>query len=59
METESIKLNGAAMNQKAADEVKSMLQDLEAHLTKKHDDKFSIVDTTAWRSASVASRMTS
>ena len=26
------------MSQKAADDVKSMLQDLEAHMTKKHDD---------------------
>ena len=42
-ENEIIKLNGAAMNQKAADDVKSMLQDLEAHLTKKRDDKLSNV----------------
>ena len=43
MEAEIVKLNGAAMNQKAADEVKSMLQDFEAHITKKRDDKLSKV----------------
>ena len=33
----------AAMSQNVADEVKSMLQDLEAHMPKNHDDKLSNV----------------
>ena len=39
LEAELVKLSGAALNRKAADEAKSMLQDLGSDLTKKHDEK--------------------